>query len=79
MQPEGVSAKAPDWRISFDDMTGQSGTVRLKILGAVDGTPIAQLDLWAGDRSRALDFLRGIVSTLESRWGKLVIPRGSLS
>lgn len=75
MQPKDVSAKGADWSVSLDEMVGQQGTIRLKTLGAVNGTPVAQLDLWAVDRSRALDFLRGLVSTLESKWGRLVIPR----
>ena len=77
MRPEGVGLKAIDWRVSLDETTAPSGTVRLKVLGSADGVPSAQVDVWAADRGRALDFLRGLVSTLESKWGSIVIPRGA--
>ena len=76
MRPEGTPTKADDWTLALDEIASPSGTVRLKALGAVHGSPLAQVDVWAGDRIRALEFLRGLVKTLEQKWGRVAVVHG---
>lgn len=76
MRQLGVNARDPQWTCAIDEIAAPSGAVRLKALGAVDGSPLAQVDLWAGDRERALQFLRGLVGSLEQKWGRIAVVPG---
>jgi len=76
MRPEGIPTTPNDWTVALDEITGPSGAVRLKALGAVHGSPLAQVDVWAGDRMKALEFLRGLVKTLEQKWGRIAVVHG---
>lgn len=76
MRPERMNGNQPDWRIAVDEVVSTAGTIRLKVLAAVDGSPVGDLELWAADRGKGLELLRGLVTSLETKWGKIVIPRG---
>lgn len=74
MQANGARPGVKDWIVTMDRIVGQSGTIRLKIIGAKNGTPRAQLDAWAATSDDLVEFLQGAADNLAATQKRIVPP-----
>lgn len=76
MPANGARPAAGDWMISGDEIQGSRGTLRVKMIGARGGIPLAELDVWAMSADDLVAFLRGCAEAMAQKYGKIILAGG---
>ena len=74
--PDGKPGSA-DWIVTGEETRGQNGSLFLRFLGARSALPLAHLEAWAVSPDAMVKFLRGLVQTVEAKYGRIITAPGS--